>query len=203
MITSEDDGAMNVGFTDVGFLSSIEDPGALAQEYVRELPSGSDDLEPSSLTVVPNPTFRSLPASALGAEDTVVVATVIVTVSESELVPSDTVSVKVISPVVVGAVNVGFTAVLLESITVAPGFNQEYTRGSFSGSEEPEPSSVTVSPGATSRSSPASAVGVPDTVIVTVSVAGFVPSDTVSVKVISPVVVGAVNVGFWVRGPVS
>ena len=120
----------------------------------------------------------------------------------SELVPSFTVSVNTILPLVVGAVNVGFTVVSPVKVTAGPlVFTQEYVRLLPSGSLEPVPSRVTEASRATARSSPASAVGASFTVIVTVSVSllgvGLVSSDTVSVMVTLPDV-GAVNVGLAV-----
>ena len=126
----------------------------------------------------------------------------IVTVAVSGLVPSDTVSVKTILPLVAGAVNVGIADVGLVSITFRPEvITQEYVRLSPSGSVEPVPSRVTEAPRTTARSSPASAPGASFTVILTVSVSllgiGSVLSDTVRVIVTLPDV-GAVNVGLAV-----
>ena len=73
-----------------------------------------------------------------------------VTVSVSVRPPADTASVTTMGPAVVGAVNVGLAIFALTSITPEPaGTVQAYDRGSPSESLEPEPSSVTVAPGAT------------------------------------------------------
>ena len=76
-----------------------------------------------------------------------------------------------------------------------------------SGSLLPEPSRVTLAPGFTVWSGPASASGVRlgTTVIVTVSVALSVPALTVRVntRAVDVVTVGAVNVGLAVVAPVS
>ena len=147
VIVPEEDGATKVGLCESGFLSIVWSPDVRAQRYVIVPPSGSEEREPSSVTVSPNATFWSCPACAIGAIGPLV--TVMVTVSVAEFVPSDTVSVMIIFPVVVGAVNVGFCVMGLVSETDEPDVrSQEYERESPFGSV-PEPLRVTVAPGAT------------------------------------------------------
>ena len=100
-----------------------------------------------------------------------------------------------------GAVKVGDAAVVLLSVTVGPAVCvQAWLRLSPSGSELPEPSSVTVVPSSTAWSAPAAAVGFRftcRTVTVTSSVALSEPSLTVNrnVSTVLTVTSGAVNVG--------
>ena len=83
-----------------------------------------------------------------------------VTVSESDREPSETVSRNVRVAVPAGAVNAGDDTVEFERVTAPPPvWVHRYVRESLSSSEEPEPVRVTVSPGDTSWSSPALAVG--------------------------------------------
>ena len=73
-----------------------------------------------------------------------------VTVSVEERPPAVTVSVRMISPAVAGAVNDGVAVVAPVRLIVLPeGFAQEYDIVSPSGSEEPLPSRDTVELGAT------------------------------------------------------
>ena len=114
-------------------------PEVCSQEYVSDLLLESDEPEPSSVTDELRATLWSIPAFAVGAADTVMV-----TLSEAEFGPSDTVRVNTIVPELEGAVNVGFAIAESESVTSGPlVFTQEYVRESFSGSEDLEPSSVT------------------------------------------------------------
>src|SRR5262245_24002522 len=116
------------------------------------VPSGSDDAEPSSVTTLPRPGVWSGPAFATGRW---LKPTLIATKAGALTAPywSVTTSLKrSATPVgVVGVVNVGFCAVELESVTVggetglpAPSTCvHAYVIVWFSGSDEPEPSSVT------------------------------------------------------------
>jgi len=136
--SSEVAGAVNVGLATVASDRVTSVPEVCSQEYVSERLLESDEPEPSSVTVVLRATFLSAPASAVGAADTVMV-----TVSECEFGPSDTVRVKTMVPALEGAVNVGFATVALDKVTSGPEvFVQEYVRESPSGSE-PLPFSVT------------------------------------------------------------
>ena len=109
-----------------------------------------------------------------------VMATVTVTVSESERVPTYTVSSNVRGPVSGGAVNVGDSAVASDNATSGPVvWVHEYDMGMSYMDDDLEPSSVAVALGAMVRLGPALAVGGrSSTVIVTVSTSGKTPSET-------------------------
>ena len=86
--------------------------------------------------------------------------TVMGTSSVSERVPSETVSRNVRVVGMSGAVNVGDDMVESESVTAVPdAWLHEYDKVSLSGSLEPVPFSVTVSPVSTVWSAPASDMG--------------------------------------------
>ena len=163
-------------------------------------PSGSLP-DPASVTVVRSSAVWSLPASAVGAPLTCPTVTVTSSVALSE--PSLTVNrnVSAVLTVTSGAVNVGDAALVLLSVTVGPAVCvQAWLTLSPSGSELPEPSSVTVAPSSTVWSGPAAAVGARftcRTVTVTSSVALREPSLDVrrNVNVVSSVTSGAGNVG--------
>ena len=98
------------------------------------------------------------PASATGGR----LETVMATASEEEAEePSCTVRLKANMPGPAGAANVGDATAPEESATVSPAAcTHEYVSVSpVSGSVEPEPSSVTISPGLAVWSGPASATG--------------------------------------------
>ena len=122
-------------------------------------PSGSVEPEPSRVTVSPTFTVWLFPASAVGAR--LCWTTRMVTVSISE---SSTLSVMVSRNTRVsalpGATNVGDDTVWLDIVTMVPDiWLHEYDMASPSGSVEPEPSRVTVSPTFTVWFAPASVVG--------------------------------------------
>ena len=200
-------GAVNVGAGPVRVIVGVL---SLSHEYDRESLSGSVEPLPSRVTVTPSFTVWVLPASAVGGRLAATLSTMMVTVSVSvPPFPSDTVRVNVtVSPdaSTSGAVNVGAGPVRV--IVGVLSLSHEYDRESLSGSVEPLPSRVTVTPSFTVWVLPASAVGgrlaaTLSTMMVTVSVSvPPFPSDTVRVNVtVSPdaSTSGAVNVG---AGPV-
>jgi len=147
-------GAVNVGLAIDESDSVTELPVGFSQEYDIVSPSGSEEPLPSRDTEELGATRWSVPAFATGGCDTVMV-TVSVVVSP----PSDTVRVKVKVLEVPGAVNVGFAAVVLESVTESPAVcSQEYDIESLSGSL-PVPLRVTTLLVGTVCASPALAVG--------------------------------------------
>ena len=150
-------GAVNVGRSAAESLSVTGGPDSCSHAYPVIEPPGSELPDPFMVTRVPPVTRWSSPAFAVG-----LLFTVTVTVSASFNRPSLTVSLNVmaVSPSTLGAVNVGRTAAELLSVTDGPdSCSQAYVRGSPSGSELSEPSSVTVVRSFTRWSSPASAVG--------------------------------------------
>ena len=160
-------------------------PAVWLHSYVRVSPGlSSDEPLPSSVTVVPpSSKVPPKPASAFGSS---LMSSVIWTVAVSvaiPLLPSVTVSLNssVRFSNTVGEVNVGEAVLAADRVTVCPvpTCTQEYDRMSgtpttTSGSEEPEPSSVTVMPSPWGPYVPASAVGVWFTSS-TVIVRSFVP----------------------------
>jgi hypothetical protein len=109
----------------------------------------------------------------------------------------------------VGAVNVGFAAVALESVTGLPDIcvHAKVIVSSASGSSDDEPSSVIIEPDGKALSGPAFAIGsklkVKNTRIVTVAAEDALPWSSVTIsektrgKGRSPLtIVGDVNVGF-------
>jgi hypothetical protein len=156
---------------------------------------------PSSVTIELVSVFWSIPALATGAE--FAVAAVIVTVSAAlPIVPSLTTKLNTYAPSL-SAVNVGLTAVALDSVAVLlAGFDvndQLYVSGSSFASVLPLPFSVTTEPVATSWSILALATGAEfavAAVIVTVAaVLLTVPSLTIRLNTYAPSWSG-VNVGF-------
>ena len=177
-------GAVNVG-DDTVVLESMMPPGA-DHKYVRVSPSGSDEPEPFNVTVSRSEAVWLEPALATGAR--LAWLTDIVTVSVSDSVPSETVSLNTNVVGLAGAVKVGDDAVELDRVTVVPEvWVHEYDIVSPSMSEEPVPFRVTVSPVDTDWPVPALEVGArltcpTNTVTVSLSVRPPV-SVTVSVKV--------------------
>ena len=149
-------------------------PSGAAQMYDAMEPSGSEDPEPSSVTVSPSFTVWSGPASDVGARleggcccgggcwgGVGTFLTVMVTVSVSDSRPSETVSVNTywVSDETKGAVNDG-RAVSAPCRGMPAGSTvQWYDMASPLGSDEPVPSSLTAEPSFTVRSVPASAEG--------------------------------------------
>ena len=196
------DGAVKVGFCAVLLDSVTGVPPVWVQVYVSGSPFGSELPDPSSCTEDPVDTVCAGPAFATGGWFELPV-TVMVTLDGLLLTcPSLTTSRKVNVPALDGAVNVGFCAVLLDSVTgVPPVWVQVYVSGSPFGSELPDPSSCTEDPVDTVCAGPAFATGgwfeLPVTVMVTLD--GLLltcPSLTTSRKVNVPALDGAVNVGF-------
>ena len=184
-------GAVNDGFAAVLLDNCTVSPESCAQEYDIISLSGSLPV-PLRVTTLLVGTVCVFPASAVGSLDTVTV-----TVSVEDRPPAVTVRVKTKSSDVAGAVNVGVAVSAPVRVTSVPeSCVQEYVSERLLESDEPEPSRDTVVLRATFLSAPASAVGAADTVMVTVSVSEFGPSDTVNVNTMVPAEDGAVNVGF-------
>ncbi len=135
-------GAVNVGDCAVTSESFTPVSDVSFHTYDVSSLSGSVDAEPSRVTVSPNRTVRSAPASDTGG----LFNTVMVTVSVDVSYPSDIVSSNVHIPALSGAVNVGFGIVLSESVTAVPVvWFHMYDIISPSWSLDAEPSSVVLS----------------------------------------------------------
>ena len=108
------EGAANDGVAVLAFRSVM--PCGAAQTYDMVLPSGSEEDDPSRVTVAPSGTDWSLPASAAGGWLTFRTVTVIVSVSVAA--PSETARVMVygVSDVTEGAVNDGVAALAFRSV---------------------------------------------------------------------------------------
>ena len=132
--------------------------------------------------------------------------TVTVTPTDAPAMPSDALSLNSSTTGVAGAVNVGCSMVMLDSVTVGPlGWVHAYMSASLSRSEA-EPASATWSFTYTVWAVPACTVGwlfmcsgggsgIGIMFMVTLSVLAAVPSDTVSVNVSVVWVEGTLNVG--------
>src|SRR3990172_10197291 len=112
-------------------------PAVCVHANVRGSPSGSAEVEPSSVIAVCLPTVASGPASARGGRFVAAIATVAVPVLPKG---STTTSVNVYVPVV-GGENVGVAVSAPESANAGPSAcDQMFVRGAPSGSAEEGPS---------------------------------------------------------------
>ena len=150
---------MNEGRSVSAPSSVTASPPVCAHWNVSGSSSGSELPEPSNSTRSPASTCRSSPASAVGIR----LLTDTVTSSGSlSVFPSFTTREKFSAPGASGAMNEGRSVSAPSSVTSSPPVcvHRNVSSSPF-GSELPEPSSSTRSPGSASRSSPASAVGEP------------------------------------------